>query len=87
MKLRKFEDIEITGDNPTENINVWIAFTDDHDGSYSIKMFNSREEAVDELGCDPESIYDDGAIKKASLSFDKINNKWELSKPCVVFIS
>lgn len=68
--------------NKSPKVDVWLAFSDGHDGSYNVYLCESKSKALDSLGLesDPESTYDDGAIKKFSIPLKEENGKWVLPK-------
>jgi len=57
------------------NVSLWLSATDDGDGSVSVYLNNTKEEALANLDRESEedvkSFYDDGLIKKVSLEIDE----------------
>lgn len=61
-------------------IDAWMTFEDGQDGSYSIQLFGSREEAVKKLGKEPEVLYEDGGIEKVKIEIVNKGGKWVIKK-------
>ena len=64
---------------PTREIEVepWLTFMDGQDGSYSIALHGTREEAAARLGTDnPATTYDDGALEPIKFKVILKNGKY-----------
>jgi len=66
-----------TADPEVIDIDAWLTFEDGQDGSYSVHLVGTKEEAIKIIGTDePESIYDDGAIEPVKIKLMNKNGKW-----------
>lgn len=67
-------------------ITLFAAYTDGQDGSFSIRIYNTRQEALDKLGKTEEdleegNIYDDGAVEELNLEGHIEGDEFILDKP------
>lgn len=78
--LQKFEGKKEKFVEKKEKIKIdaWVTFQDGQDGSYSVRIFGSRKEAVESLGKEPEVLYEDGGIDKVELEIVNKDGKWIL---------
>ena len=55
-------------------ISLWLSATDDDDGSISVYLNNTKEEALATLGKESEeeidNMYDDGFLKEITLNIE-----------------
>lgn len=57
-------------------INLWFSYRDGMDGSHSIKLHNTKEDALERLNRSEEevkqgNIYDDGYFEEITLEIDE----------------
>ncbi len=57
-------------------VTVFATYTDGQDGSFSVSLHGTKEEALEDLGKTEEeleegNIYEDGAMEELNLEFDE----------------